>query len=303
MGPTDDAWRDGDADRTTGAFLDDLERDWRRLGRVAQWRPSMAFMQWLGLGRERAEEEALKARVTSLQTALAKCKEVANSWTGVRRSLIATIAVLCLTLGFALGAYRQPIEQAVVDLATALGLAAPTLSTDTAESAYENGNYQKALRVARPLAEQGDARAQMLLGRMYSRGNGVPVDEGEAVKWIRRAADQGNPAAQFGLGNMYAQGKGVPQDTAEAAKWYRAAADRGDPHAQYNLGLAYAKGEGLEQDNISAHMWFNIAASRFAPSDAVNRNLAISNREVMARKLTPEEVAEAQRRARDWASR
>jgi hypothetical protein len=50
-------------------------------------------------------------------------------------------------------------------------------------------------------------------------------------------------------------------------------------------------------------MWFNIAASRFAPSDAVNRNLAISNREVMARKLTPEEVAEAQRRARDWVSR
>jgi TPR repeat protein len=95
----------------------------------------------------------------------------------------------------------------------------------------------------------------------------------------------------------------VPQDNAEAAKWYRAAADRGDPQAQYNLGLAYAKGEGVEQDNISAHAWFNIAASRFAASDAGNRNLAISNREAVARKLTPEEIADAQKRAREWASR
>jgi uncharacterized protein len=263
----------------------------------------MALMQWLGIGRERAEEAALKARVNSLQTALAKCKEVANSWTGVRRSSIAAIAVLFLALGFALGTYRERIEQALVDGAAAIGLAAPTPSIEAAEAAYENGNYRKVLQVARPLAEQGDARAQFLLGRLFSRGQGLPLDEGEAVKWFRRAADQGNSEAQFVLGNMYARGKGVPQDNAEAAKWYRAAADRGDPQAQYNLGLAYAKGEGVEQDNISAHVWFNVAASRFAPSDAANRNLAISNREAVARKLTPEEIAEAQKRAREWAAR
>jgi TPR repeat protein len=256
-------------------------------------------MQWFGLGRDREEQAALKARLTSLQTALARCEEVAGSWTGMRRSLIAVMALLFLALGFTLGSYREQIRQGTIDMAAAIGLTRPSSSVEAAEAAFEKGDYQKALQLARPLAEQGDPRAQFLLGRIFLRGRGVPTDENEAVKWLRRAADQGHAGAQFSLGNLYAEGKGVPQDNVEAAKWYRAAADRGDPQAQYNLGLAYAKGEGVEQDNVKAHMWFNIAASRF-PSDSANRNLAISNREAIAQKLTPEELAEAQRLAREW---
>ena len=144
----------------------------------------------------------------------------------------------------------------------AVGIVSPVRDANAAEVAYQKGNYETALRVARPLAEQGDARAQSILGRMYARGRGVPLDEVEAGNWFRGAADRGNAAAQLTLGNMYAEGRGVPQDYAEAARWYRVAADQGDPHAQYNLGLSYAKGEGISRDNVSAHMWFNIAASR-----------------------------------------
>jgi TPR repeat protein len=260
----------------------------------------MALMQWLGLSKERADEAALAARVTALQSALNTCKEVAARWARIRREVLAASAALFLALGFMLGVYRDTIRQSIVNLGTTIGLVRTIPDAEAAETAYQKGDYETALRLARPLAEQGDDRAQSVLGRMYARGRGVPRDDVEAVRWFRSAAEQGNAAAQLNLGNMYADGNGVPQDYAEAAKWYRRAADRGDPQAQYNLGLAYAKGEGLQQDNVSAHAWFNIAASRFPGSDQINRNLAISNRDAVASKMTAEEISQAQERAREW---
>ncbi|MFL6931702.1 MAG: tetratricopeptide repeat protein, partial [Xanthobacteraceae bacterium] len=94
-------------------------------------------------------------------------------------------------------------------------------------------------------------------------------------------------------------GQGVPQDFAEGVKWFRLAADQGDPQAQYNLGLSYAKGELGEPDNVSAYMWFNLAAARFQGTDT-RRHAAISGRDVAASKMTQEQIAEAQKRAREW---
>ncbi len=260
----------------------------------------MALMRWLGLDRHPADEADLEARVTALQSALSTCKEVATRWRRIRRELLVASAALFMALGFVLGVYRHAIEQSVVSLAVAVGMMRPVSDIDSAEAAYQAGNFATALRLARPLADEGDDRAQSILGRMYWRGRGVPRDDVEAARWFRSAAEHGNAAAQLNLGNMYADGNGVPQDYTEAAKWYRLAADRGDPQAQYNLGLAYAQGQGVPQDNISAHMWFNLAASRFQGSDGVNRNLAISNREAVASKMTPDEIIEAQRRAQGW---
>ncbi len=91
--------------------------------------------------------------------------------------------------------------------------------------AYQTGDYLTALREFRELAEQGDARAQTLLGVMYRDGQGVAQDYAEAVKWSRLAAEQGNATAQ------------------------------------YNLGVIYGKGQGVAQDYVTAHMWYNIAAA------------------------------------------
>ncbi len=93
-------------------------------------------------------------------------------------------------------------------------------------------------------AEPTDATAQYNLGVRYQRGQGVPQDYAEAMKWFRKAADQGNSEAQFNLGVMYADGQGVPQDHAAATTWYRKAADQGDADAQVNLGLIYYNGIG-----------------------------------------------------------
>src|SRR4029450_9405254 len=87
--------------------------------------------------------------------------------------------------------------------------------------AYKNGDYATAARVWLPLAQQGDARAQFLLGSLYAQGYGVPQDYGAAVQWFRRAAEQGHVAAQYNLGVRYHEGRGVRRDAAQAAEWFR----------------------------------------------------------------------------------
>ena len=128
---------------------------------------------------------------------------------------------------------------------------------------------------------------------MYANGQGVPQDNVQAVKWYRLAADQGNARAQDNLGLMYANGQGVPQNNAEAAKWYRLAAVQGYARAQYNLGVMYANGQGVPEDNVQAHKWFNLAG---AGGDEDGRK----NRDIVAKVMTPAQIAEAQRLASEW---
>lgn len=52
-------------------------------------------------------------------------------------------------------------------------------------AAYVRGDYAEAVRLIRPLAEQGNASAQYRLGFMYTTGQGVPRDLAEAKKWFR----------------------------------------------------------------------------------------------------------------------
>ena len=68
------------------------------------------------------------------------------------------------------------------------------------EAAWKRGDYATALREFRPLAEQGNAKAQNELGLMYDKGRGVPQDNAEAAKWYRMAAVQGYAKGQLALG-------------------------------------------------------------------------------------------------------
>lgn len=171
---------------------------------------------------------------------------------------------------------------------------------EDAKVAYDKGDYATALQLYRPLAERGNPRAQSNLGVMYARGQAVPQDYQQAVFWYRKAADQDNAIAQFNLGVMYDEGRGVPQDFVQATAWYRKAADQGYAEAQSNLGLMYELGQGVPQDFVQAHMWFNLAASRLPASGKVNRELAVKNRDAVAAKMTPAQIADAQKLAREW---
>jgi uncharacterized protein len=135
---------------------------------------------------------------------------------------------------------------------------------------------------------------------MYGKGQGVRQDYADALKWFHLAADHGDVDAQFNIGGMYEHGQGVPQDYAEAVKWYRLAAERGYANAQNNLGNLYAQGYGVKQDYVLAHMWFNLAAIHIRASNTEGRDLFTKNRDVVAAKMTPAQIAEAQRLADEW---
>ena len=130
--------------------------------------------------------------------------------------------------------------------------------------------------------------AQLYLGNLYSEGRGVPQDDSKAAKWYQRAAQRGSPgAAELSLSSMYRTGRVVPQDDAEAAKWARRAAEQGYCRAQIGLGFMYARGRGVPQDYVLAQMWFLLAGlCNYSAFSAAGR-------------LTPDQLAEAQRLARE----
>jgi uncharacterized protein len=74
----------------------------------------------------------------------------------------------------------------------------------------------------------------------------------------------------------------------------------GDPEAQSNLGVMYKHGQGVPQDYVRAHMWFNLATSRFPASEKESREKAEKNRDRVASKMTPAQITETQKLAREW---
>lgn len=94
--------------------------------------------------------------------------------------------------------------------------------------AHQRQDYKTAFEKWKPLAEQGNAIAQVLLGAMYATGQGVPQDYKEAVKWYRLSAEQGDASAQFNLGRMYYQGLGVTQDYTLSHMWWNICGSSGD---------------------------------------------------------------------------
>ena len=141
-----------------------------------------------------------------------------------------------------------------------------------AYAAWKRGDYATAFRLLRPLADQGDARSQCLLGISYMSGWGVTQDYAEAAKWFKAAyrgnGDESDSAGVY-LGEFYCQ------------------------------GLMQHEGRDVRGSLVQAHMWFNLTAARSPPGEV--RDAALKWRDRLEReKLTPGEVVEAQRLAREW---
>jgi uncharacterized protein len=172
-------------------------------------------------------------------------------------------------------------------------LAAPAWANyEAGLDAYRRGDYPIALREWQPLAKQGDARAQFLLGLLYDKGEGVPQDSIQARQWYEKAASQGEVDAQVNLGISYASGEGV-KDYQQALKWFRLAANHGNPMAQTKLGLMYERGNGVPQDVVLAHKWYTLGA-------ASGDKLGAEHRDALANQMTPAQLFQAQKLARQW---
>jgi TPR repeat protein len=202
---------------------------------------------------------------------------------------------------------------------------------------YENGfgvqqDYTEAVKWFRKAAEQNNARGQCKLGVYYANGQGVGKDKVEAVKWFRKAAEQNHADAQCSLGDCYFIGEGVTQDEAEAVKWWRKAAEQNDAQAQSCLGICYENGHGVPQDFGEAVKWYRKAADqvdqivaqsnlgfcyehgRGVPQDfpeayklyklAAQQKLgiAVANLKQIVTRMTAVEIAEGERRYREFLS-
>ena len=139
------------------------------------------------------------------------------------------------------------------------------------------------------IASVGNGYAQDYQKGVEAYKNG---DYATALREWRPLAEQGDAGAQTNLGVMYGNGEGVTQDYKEAVKWYRKAAEQGYAMAQNNLGLMYYNGDGVLEDDVYAHMWLNIAASN-------GHDGAMENRDIAAKIMTTEQLAEAQKLARE----
>ena len=111
-------------------------------------------------------------------------------------------------------------------------------------------------------AEQGNAEAQFILAMMHYQGHGVPKDERKAVQWLQKSANQGNAVAQLELGRGYGNGDyGLAKNERKAMELIRKAAEQGQPIAQDVVGDAYNFGfGGVTKNEKRANEWYGKAA-------------------------------------------
>src|SRR6476661_484640 len=142
-------------------------------------------------------------------------------------------------------------------------------------------------------AERGTAEDQYNLGLRYEKGMGVPQSYTEAARWYRLAAMQGYREGQYKLCEMSERGQGVPQDYQESLRWCGLAAEQGHGRAMFVIGRLYHTAHGVPHDLVRAHMWYNLATAHGYDDGKRWRDR-------VADEMSPSQIAEAQKLAREW---
>jgi len=143
-------------------------------------------------------------------------------------------------------------------------------------------------------AEQETLEAQKYLWKDFYNISGLDFEyiypSKKIIHWAQIAADRGDPDSQAFIGIQYQNGKVLLQDYVKALHWFHRAAEQGHERAMFHLGELYSEIKGVEEDLVQAHKWFNLAH-------------ASSKRDALAKKMTNEQIAEAQRLAREWKAK
>jgi hypothetical protein len=170
---------------------------------------------------------------------------------------------------------------------------------DAGAIAYARGDYKTALSEWLPLAERGNATAQLHVGLMLRDRQGVRWKDFEgAASWFRRAAAAGNAEADYALGRLHYEGFLIPRDTVEMQTMLKAAAWQGHARAQLTLGVIYEYGlDDIGTDLTAALMWYELAARHGVPE--LDGKIA-KLRSRVSQKMTQAQIADALRRAQAW---
>ena len=184
---------------------------------------------------------------------------------------------------------------ALASLLSTAALEAPAVAGQLNDglAALDRLDFSAALAALEPLANQGNVEAQVRVGHMYRNGLGAPVNYAKALKLYRSAADQNDARAQFELGKLSADCQGMNVNQSEMFKLLLRSGEQGYREAQDVLGYMYAYGVSVPADNVNAYLWYDLAAGQGGKDDA-------EKRELISKKMTPEQIAEAQQLAREW---
>ena len=125
-------------------------------------------------------------------------------------------------------------------------------------------------------------------------------DYAKALMLLRPLADEGDARAQYSLGLLYEHGRGVAPDDMEASEWYRKSAEQGYGRAEYKLGINYAHGAGVPVDYVRAYMWMSLAVKNLPTSDVGARAEARDVQELFATRMTQDQIKSAQNLASKW---
>lgn len=167
---------------------------------------------------------------------------------------------------------------------------------DSGLSLFERGDYPTAYQELRPLAENGDPKAQYYIGLMTYSGKGVAPDSAEAIKWIKPAAEKGMADAQYIYALLLEGTHTGPVGKAEAIQWLTLASDQGHVDAQMKLAGRHLRGDGVRPNLTQAYMWCGVAhihvPSRCNPQEYVPTY-----------QMTPEGLEEAKRSVQQWVTK
>jgi S1-C subfamily serine protease len=155
-------------------------------------------------------------------------------------------------------------------------------------------NAEQAIEFWQRAAAAGSVAAQAALAQSLLAGDGTEKDAAAAVRLARPAAQKGNALAQAVLAQAYLRGEGgLPRSLPQFVHWSQMAANQGNRLSMEVLAVSFHTGTGVPQDYVRAHMWANLAASRGSAR-------AAKLRDELAAKMTPDQIAEAQKAARQW---
>lgn len=131
-------------------------------------------------------------------------------------------------------------------------------------------NEKKAFELFEKAATAGHVRAEINLGILYFRGQGVDRDLVQARAWLEKAAAKDDPYALYALARAMELSEGpATADPVRAADLYRRAAERGHPLAALRYGLALMDGNGVRKDGVASQRWLLQANSDGVPEAAL----------------------------------
>ncbi|MGL6384841.1 tetratricopeptide repeat protein [Aeromonas caviae] len=131
-----------------------------------------------------------------------------------------------------------------------------------ANRAWRTGHFDEATRIWTPLAEQGQPRAQALMGWSHEVGQGSEQDMDRAIRLYRQAAQAGDAFGHYRLGEVYLRGAGVKRDLHEAFRWMELAARNGDVPAMLKVGILHLMGVNGRVELAEAKQWLYQASQK-----------------------------------------